>query len=429
MHHHHASSQRRRLKNTLLVGGLVCTLVAGIGIFGCQKSRAQKALNFPDLPEIPNNLPSVLDNPGKLFLKNGPEGGELTIVPEIQGHIENFVQSRGNPIAATVVVDVKTGDILAMVQGQQPERWGGTTHSALHPGFPSASLFKTVVTAAAFEFSDVDSEAPIGLTGGCAHVGATGIWMRKDTSQRADKMTLRRAYGHSCNGFFAKIAINRIGLGSILAMAQRFGWNGSPIPADFKVPVSRMNAPAPESSSVQTVGRFAAGFGLVGISAVHAAWQGLAVANNGMSKPIKIFKNSPLNNLGPMSPQLSDRVIQPETASRIRSVMEATISGGTASHAFRHGPIRKLRDFIGGKTGTLTGHNPEGLTTLFVGMMPLDNPEVVVASVVVLENFWRFKATNLAAESFLAYADYKKKFSTAAAGQSPETEQGGRHLR
>jgi cell division protein FtsI/penicillin-binding protein 2 len=328
----------------------------------------------------------------------------LTLVPEIQNHLSRFIRDKGSPIAAVVIADVKTGRILALTQGRSPERWGGQTHTALHAGFPAASLFKTTVTAAAFEFADVNSSAPIGLVGGCSHVHPTGMWMREDKRQGPNAMTLKRAYGHSCNGFFAKLAINRVGLGPILTMARRLGWDAVPPHlADFKVPPSPLHPPNAETSSAYTVGRFAAGFGSVGLSPVHAIWQSLIVANDGVAYPLSIFVDTP----SPQESGPSLRVMTPETALKIRQVMDATVLGGTASGTFRNPRYARLRRGFGGKTGTLTGTNPEGLTTWFTGIYPLDHPEVVVSSVVILEDLWLIKATTLAAEAVAAYFDYK----------------------
>src|SRR5690606_15145304 len=122
----------------------------------------------------------------------------------------------------------------ALAQGRVPAQWGGKVHSGIHMGFPAASLFKTVVTTAAFELADIKPEEAIGLYGGCANVRASGVWMREQLSGRQFQMDLGRAYGKSCNGFFAKLAINRLGLSLITNFAKRFGW-GSGVPADFEL--------------------------------------------------------------------------------------------------------------------------------------------------------------------------------------------------
>lgn len=376
---------------------------------GCLQSLAQEEKPTaetatpaqPDIKrqDIPMYFPHSLNRGESTNVPFPPE--ELTIVPEIQEQLDSFIQDHGSPIAAVVVMDVRTGSILAMAQGRDPKEWGGTTHSALHTGFPTASLFKTVVAAAGIEVAGIDPSAPIGLNGRCGDVNPRGVWLRQTSDGRIRDMTLRRAYGHSCNGFFAKIAVNQIGLGNILDFAKRFGWNGQPIMADFNIPVSPFKQPNAAASSVHTVGKFAAGFGQVGTSAVHIAWQTTAIANNGQMKPARLFKNSQL-------PEFSGAMIAPETAREIRQMMDATVMGGTSSFAFRNGKYRRIRHIVGGKTGTLTGQTPHGLTTWFTGLMPLENPEVAVAAVVVLEDLWRFKASNLAAEAFSVYADHSK---------------------
>jgi cell division protein FtsI/penicillin-binding protein 2 len=87
------------------------------------------------------------------------------------------------------------------------------------------------------------------------------------------------------------------------------------------------------------------------------------------------------------------------------NILDASVLGGTASFAFRRGKYTKLRGLVGGKTGTLTGSSPPGLTTWFAGMAPTDQPEVIVASVVMLEGRWIVKGPSLAAEAFWAYFD------------------------
>lgn len=380
----------------------------------CNQSSAQKAEEPPKAREeqvipsafvIPTELPEWADTE-----QNPQIGGRtVTIIPEIQNRLQRFVKNGGNPIAALVVTNVKTGEILAMVQGQPPQKWGVETHSALHVGFPSASMFKTVVAAAGFEFVQLDTEDSLSMFGGCSNVQARGIWPPMESRNPNQGLSLRRAYGHSCNGFFAKLAVNRIGLGPILTMARKLGWNQQTLASDFFVPPSPLREPNPASSSIHTIGRFAAGFGSVGISAVHAAWQNMVIANDGMAIPVHIFKDKQYR-VGSGEPT---RAIEAETAINLRRIMEATVLGGTASSAFNRGKFRVLRSEVGGKTGTLNGNHPQGLTTWFAGMYPLDDPEIAVAAVVMLESLWKFKASNLAAEAIMAYHDHKDGLESA----------------
>jgi len=374
-----------------------------LGLFTFAAEAAEVIANLPlDIPEITD-----FGQPVALMLNDGVKH-ETTIRADLQAQLTKFIRDRGLPVAAVVLADVKTGDILAMAQGRLPEEWGGTTHTALHAHFPAASLFKTVVASAAFELAGLDAERPLGLTGGCGDVRPTGVWMRDQIDGRRQQMTLRKAYGHSCNGYFAKLAINYLGLNALKTYAYRFGWDGN-VGSDFKLEQSPMTAPEADSASVHSVGRFAAGFGYVGISAMHATWITMAIANDGLAKPLRLFKK-PVSETKDAALNLFAksgirRLINPDTAAEIRGIMDATIRDGTSSFAFRRGKHRQLRFITGGKTGTLTGYSPKGVTTWFTGMMPLDRPEVVVTAVVVLDDLWHIKGPNLAAEALLMYRE------------------------
>jgi cell division protein FtsI/penicillin-binding protein 2 len=383
--------------------------VAAITFFASESGMSDRAIaGEKPLPEVPVFLPDA-DDQGHVSIPDGDNVPRVTtIVPRIQNHLTNFITDSRSPIAAVVVMDIKTGSILAMAQGRKPEAWGGRTHSALHPNFPAASLFKTVITAAAFETADVDAVKPEGLLGGCANVRESGEWMVEKGPEKRNQMSLRKAYGLSCNGYFAKLAVNHLGLGVIRRMARSFGWE-FPIPTDFALDRSPIKIPAAENSSTHTIGRFAAGFGQVGISAVHAAWNMAIIGNSGRIMPVRLFQDT---HVPPYDTLPS--AITPGTAQRLLDVMDATVRGGTASSAFRRSKYKKFRDFVGGKTGTLTGSAPKGLTTWFTGVVPLNNPEVAIAAVVVLDERWHIKAPNLAAEAVWAYYDHKTKDQAAS---------------
>lgn len=353
----------------------------------------------PDRPSVPAQLPEPGAD-GVIYLP-GPDGvpRATTLNPEMQRRLTAFLIDARSPIAAVVVADAHDGSILAMAQGRDPGQWGGKTHTALHAGFPAASVFKTIVTTAAFEIADVDSAEPVGLTGGCSHVRETGDFLREQALTKASRMTLRKAFGSSCNGFFARIGVNTLGLGPIMYFAKRFGWDQGLLPADFHADRSPFHPPAPQNSSTHTVGAFAAGFGRVGMSAVHAAWIMLTIANNGAPLPLKIFKDTPAPNLD----DYKEHIFSPKTGERLSEILDSSVKSGTASFAFKRGKYRKLKDLVGGKTGTLTGSAPKGLTTWFAGLAPVSAPEVVVASVVVLDERWHIKGPNLAAEGFLSF--------------------------
>jgi cell division protein FtsI/penicillin-binding protein 2 len=369
----------------------------GLGL-GSEQGPEPKRIELPQEIEITwqDNIPHITDRSGTTH--------KTTLDPELQIKLQGFIAEKGAPISAAVVSEISTGKILAMVQGRDPTKWEATSHSALHSKFPAASLFKTIVAAAAMEMTPTGIDQKFGLSGGCGgqDILPKGDWINDD---RGSGMSLRKAFGHSCNSFFAKLAINQLGLGTITYFAKIFGWEQQ-LPADFDVAPSKMLPPGASHSTTHTVGRFAAGFGHVGISPVHANWIALAVGNKGRSRDLRLFSEKLDESLLPTE---GHQLVSADTASRLLDVMRATVSDGTATNVFNRGRYRYVASETAGKTGTLRGRSPVGLTTLFFGVYPLSNPQIAVSTVVVLEDYYAFKAAQLAAEAIVSWRDLQDK--------------------
>ena len=341
------------------------------------------------------DMPHIADNQGRLH--------RTTLDADLQLKLQAFIAERGSPIASIVLVDVETGKVLTMAQGRSPDKWGAATHTALYSRFPAASLFKTVVTTAALEMTPTSPDQRFGLPGGCGgqDITPTATWMN---DRGSGSMSLRRAFGHSCNGFFAKLAINQLGIGSITRFAKFFGWE-APLPIDIELEPSKMITPPAANSTTHTVGRFAAGFGHVGISPMHGAWMALMIANRGVAKPLAVLDEQK----NPVAAISDTPIYGQDTADRLMDVMRSTVHSGTATHAFAKGRYRSIARDVAGKTGTLNGRTPAGLTSLFIGFYPVNNPKIAVSSVVVLEDRYPFKAPQLAAEAILAWKDLQDR--------------------
>ncbi len=377
---------------------LVTSNAAGVSTSPIEKA-AQVRL-APDFDVIwQKDAPHIADDRGKLH--------KTTLDADLQLRLQAFIAERGSPIAGVVVVDVQTGKVLSMAQGRSPNKWGSATHTALYSRFPAASLFKTVVTTAALEMTPTGTDQRFGLPGGCGgqDITPTATWMN---DRGSGSMSLRRAFGHSCNGFFAKLAINQLGIGTITRYAKFFGWE-SPLPIDIDLEPSKMMTPPAANSTTHTVGRFAAGFGHVGISPMHGAWMAAMIANKGVAKPLAVLAD----DVTPGVTMTDTPIYSPDTANRLMDVMRSTVHGGTATQAFKRGRYRTLLNEVAGKTGTLTGRTPAGLTSLFIGFYPVSNPKIAVSSVVVLEDRYPFKAPQLAAEAILAWKDQQERQKNA----------------
>jgi cell division protein FtsI/penicillin-binding protein 2 len=84
-------------------------------------------------------------------------------------------------------------------------------------------------------------------------------------------------------------------------------------------------------------------------------------------------------------------------------MMRETVLHGTASRVFARAG-RELRGVtVAGKTGSLNEQKPFRDHTWFVGYAPADEPQVVVATVVVNGPMWRVRAPWVAKEALAAY--------------------------
>ncbi len=339
------------------------------------------------LPSIPAELPKP--NPFYQLNRNS-----MRIDVGLNKSLEAFIERNGNDIASVVMVDVKTGSIIALAQGKHPYLWNSPTHTALYEGFPAASIFKTVPATALIDLGYLDPDKEIGLFGGCSKIHSNEQWVLDSPSRILSPISLKMAFARSCNGFFAKIGVTQLGLGVIDQYAHSYGW-GQKIPVDFSLKSSPIHSPEPEHASLQTIGKFSAGFGQVGMSAVHAAWIFQTIAKDGIPGELRLFQG-----VQPIETQSSKPLFKKETAYQLRQIMNQTVLSGSGSSAFRQKRYRHLIPYVGGKTGTLTGSAPRGLTTWFVGLMPYDHPQVVVAAVVVAGEHWKMRGSHLAAEAF-----------------------------
>ncbi len=367
-----------------------------------------------NLPAIPMVFPPAsADN--RIHLKDPIWGDRVTtIIPALQNSLKSFLMAKGDPIGGVVVADVRTGQILAAVQGENPKLWGSDVNTVEYPGFPAASLFK-IATALAVLEAKRTSNLSYKLVGGCAEVKAWSMWLGDDKASRLGRhTTLGTAFADSCNNFFGKLALDEVGLGPITYFANQLGWGEVSLSADFNLAGSPIHPPAITHSGVEHVLRYAAGFGEVGLSPLHGAWLALAVANKGETKPLTLFADTPAAAKISPNPTASKRIFSEESALELLSMFQKTVKFGTASGVYKNRMYRKFRLDAGGKTGTLNSISPEGLATWYLGVYPVTEPEVVISSIVLIKpkDRWVIKGSQLAAESLrLWYENQHKEWS------------------
>ncbi len=330
----------------------------------------------------------------------------FTVDPELQAYAEKVFEQYKVPAGAAVIMNSRTGRVLAMAQRRATLNFSPTDDVALDPTPPAASLFKIVTTAALLEQTEVSPK-----TKTCYWGGGSRLRMENLQDPPAGKgacVSLEAAFGRSVNSVYAILSDRRLKKGVIEQYAKKFYFNQQ-IP--FDVPFEKSTADIPTERLERA--RTAAGFWHTHLSPLHAASIVQSIAQKGaMLRPYIVEKVESKDGalLHEASTKYLGHVVKKETALAMMNVMTYTVSRGTARKAFKDGrgvPYLPIVS-VAGKTGTLNGKNPYRAYTWFAGAAPADNPEVSIAVLVVNDPKWRIKAPGAAALLLKKYFELKK---------------------
>ena len=237
--------------------------------------------------------------------------------------VANGLRKTGKPSlqAALVAIDPATGDILALVGGRdyQQSAFNRASRSRRQPG----SAFKPFVFAAALE----RGMSPVSTLTGLNHIAPQGPdeWTPRNSGDDVPaQLTLRAALLDS-NNRAATLLQQQVGTGRVLRTASRAGLDDLP-----------------------DVPSLALGSGLVTPLAITAAYSvfpngGLAVRPRDLSRVRDAGGSTAFEQRVD-----TDRVIEPEVAFQMVSMLRDAVDRGTGSPARQLG----IRFPIGGKTGT-----------------------------------------------------------------------------
>jgi 1A family penicillin-binding protein len=250
-----------------------------------------------------------------------------TFVPELQEMAERTVAEglrRFNEPqlqAALVVIDPRTGDILALVGGRdfRQSQFNRAARSRRQPG----SSFKPFLFAAALEHGF----SPVSVLSGLATIKPQGPeeWAPRNVSgETPDALTLRAALIES-NNRAATALQQRVGSRSVLRLASSAGLRDLPDVPSLSLGTGEVTP--------------------LDLTAAFAMFPngGFAVRPRGMIRVIDADGGTAYDN-----PPHSERVLSPQTAFQMVSMLEDVIDRGTASAARGWG----IRFAAGGKTGT-----------------------------------------------------------------------------
>jgi len=283
------------------------------------------------------------------------------------------IKRSGSASGSVVVLDVGTGEVLAMVN--QPA-YNPNDRSqfiavkyrnrAITDIFEPGSTLKTLVIAAALESGQYHAESRVDTSPGFVKVGAKVI----EDKQNLGKIDLTTLLARSSNVGATKIAMS-LPAETLYNVLSGFGLgrlSGSGFPGESAGLLSHYSNWRPISQAT-----LAYGYGL-SLTPLQLAQAYATIASGGLQHPVSLLRLE--------QTPIARRVIKAQTAGAVMSMLEAVVSDkGTGRRAM----VAGYR--VAGKTGTVKKFAPGGYAedryiALFSGIAPATRPRLAVVVVI-----------------------------------------------
>ncbi len=318
---------------------------------------------------------------------------QLTIDDDIQFYVQQQVQQAkdlsGAKNASAVVLDAKTGEVLAMSNdntfdpsqdlSRQQERQLGNlpVSSPFEPG----SVNKIITAASIIEYGLSNPDEVLQVPGS---IDMGGVTVRDAWNHGVMPYTTTGVFGKSSNVGTLMLA-QRLGPERYAEMLRKFGLGqrtGVGLPGE-----SAGLVPPIDQWSGSTFSNLPIGQGL-SMTLLQMTGMYQAIANDGVRMPPRIIKET----IAPDGTRTEEprpegvRVVSPETARTVRNMFRAVVQRDPMGVQQGTGPAAAVDGYqIAGKTGTAQQINPgcgcyydDVYWITFAGMAPADDPRYVI---------------------------------------------------
>ncbi len=348
------------------------------------------------------SISRITDASGKVIKNtseeyNEPTDGDdiiLTINATIQGIAEKYlkeacIDNKCTDGGNVIIMNPQNGEILAIAgypdynlndpfavdetlsKEEQNKRmqmlW---RNKAISDTYEPGSTFKLVTASAALQegITTTDKAGEFCCIG---YIDVAGVKMKCWRYYRPHgSESLRQALMNSCNPVFIGLG-EKIGVKTYYSYLRKFGFfgiTGIDIPGEAGSIFLKEEKVGPvELGTIAFGQRFE-------ITPIQMATMLSTIANKGRYiKPHLVKQIIGKDETITIDKQEEEQVISKETAQNVLSMMESVVSEGTGKNA-------KVEGYrIGGKTGTSEdGVNTNKYVTSFIGVAPIENPQVVV---------------------------------------------------
>ncbi|EON31702.1 Peptidoglycan glycosyltransferase [Gordonia terrae C-6] len=323
----------------------------------------------------------------------------LTLDSDIQWFVQSQImkakQASGAQGASAVVLDARTGEVLAMANdgtfnasiplSEQPDAELG--NPAVTSPFEPGSVNKLIAAAAAVEYGITRPETVHRVPGS---IQMAGVTVRDAWPHGVEPYTTTGIFGKSSNVGTLMLA-QRIGEERFADMVKRFGLGqrtGVGLPAE-----SAGEVPALSQWSGGSFANLPIGQGLsMSLLQMTAMYQ--AIANDGLRIPPRILSSEQRDGSTPdqrTRPQ-PVRVVSESTARTVRDMFRSVVQDDPTGEQQGTGTKAAVDGYqVSGKTGTAQQVDPacgcysnSRYNITFAGIAPADNPRYVVG--IMLDN-------------------------------------------
>jgi cell division protein FtsI (penicillin-binding protein 3) len=293
------------------------------------------------------------------------------------------VRDNGAKAGTVIVMDPRTGDILAMASfpsfdpnrfvETDPDRW---RNRAVTDAFEPGSVNKIITAAAALESGTVSLTQRFQVP---ASMQVDEYIIHDSHPHAVETMMLSDIVAESSNIGIAKVA-DVVGKTTLASYMNRFGFGrttglGFPGESDGIVP-------ALDDWSDASLATIAYGQG-ISVTPLQMASVYATIANGGVWVQPRLVSGTvdDTGNFTPAPPSPRHRVIEAQTAATLTEMLAYVVEGGTGTTA-------KIPWYqVAGKTGTALKASPDGgyysdrYVASFIGFLPAGRPRVLVAAI------------------------------------------------
>lgn len=314
-------------------------------------------------------------------------GLDITIQSFAESAVDGAMREWGAKSASMIVMDVKTGGIVAMARtpsydlndiprGDLDMLNAFGKNTMIVDVYEPGSTFKIFTTAAAIESGAVNDDSTFFCPG---YRLVDGRRIRCWRSIGHGSQHLREGVMNSCNCVFMDLA-QRMGTATFYEYLRKFGF-GSATGVDFAAESAGLLM---KESAVVTVDLARIGFGqAVAVTPLQLISGVCAVVNGGIYHTPH-FAESIRDAYGNVIYTFEDtprRVLSEETSAKMRELLGNVVSEGSGKKAAVDGYA------IGGKTGTAQKYENGAIAagkyvSSFVGFAPLEDPRYAILMIV-----------------------------------------------